>query len=117
VTLAVRFRDPGQPNAHGDSPTVSRVDLITGLVTPPATDRNSDRNETTKVAFRFTASDWKSTGDVHVVKTALSNVQASMYVRVRGTNTGNAEPPMDEAGENPWTDLWFYSNPIFIEVR
>ena len=23
---------------------------------------------------------------------------------------------MDERGENPWSELWFYSNPIFIEV-
>ena len=27
------------------------------------------------------------------------------------------EPAMDPPGENPWTDLWFYSNPIFIEVK
>jgi hypothetical protein len=27
------------------------------------------------------------------------------------------EPVMDVPGENPWTDLWFYSNPIFIDVR
>ena len=23
---------------------------------------------------------------------------------------------MDMPGENPWHDLWFYSNPIFINV-
>jgi hypothetical protein len=38
------------------------------------------------------------------------------YLRVRGTSTMEAEPPMDARGENPWTDLWFYSNPIFLEV-
>ena len=27
------------------------------------------------------------------------------------------EPAPDEPGENPWHDLWFYSNPIFIEVE
>lgn len=61
--------------------------------------------------------DWKTAGDVHVVKTTLSNVQSSLYVRVRGTSTGDPEPSMDSAGENPWTDLWFYSNPIFVEVK
>ena len=27
----------------------------------------------------------------------------------------DAEPPMDAVGESPWPDLWFYSNPIFVE--
>jgi hypothetical protein len=22
---------------------------------------------------------------------------------------------MDTAGENPWDDLWFYANPVFID--
>jgi hypothetical protein len=39
-----------------------------------------------------------------------------MYLRVRGTSTTELEPQMDDAGENPWTDLWFYSNPIFVET-
>ena len=41
--------------------------------------------------------------------------ERDFYVRIRGTNTQDAEPPMDIAGENPWSDLWFYSNPIFVE--
>jgi hypothetical protein len=36
---------------------------------------------------------------------------------VRGTATDLLEPRPDEQGENPWDDLWFYSNPIFIEVE
>ena len=24
---------------------------------------------------------------------------------------------MDVPGENPWDDLWFYANPVFIKVR
>jgi hypothetical protein len=27
-----------------------------------------------------------------------------------------AAPAAPAAGEDPWTDLWFYSNPIFLEV-
>ena len=26
-------------------------------------------------------------------------------------------PLMNEAGEDPWAVLWFFSNPIFIEVE
>ncbi|GAA4994075.1 hypothetical protein [Actinopolymorpha pittospori] len=50
-----------------------------------------------------------------VVKHTLRNVDDSMYVRVRGTNTDELEPQPDARGSNPWEDLWFYSNPIFIE--
>ena len=44
-------------------------------------------------------------------------MERDVYIRVRGTSTEDSEPPMDEPGEDPWGDLWFYSNPIFIEVE
>ncbi|MDP5073200.1 MAG: hypothetical protein NWQ61_04705, partial [OM182 bacterium] len=36
--------------------------------------------------------------------------------RLRGTNGEELEPTLDEIGEDPWSDLWFYSNPIFVKV-
>jgi hypothetical protein len=117
VTVTIRFRDPDVPNANGESPRVGRVDLIGGQVVGPARDRNSDRHETTQVLRRFGSQAWRSEGDVHTVTASLPNLQTSMYVRIRGTGTDQTEPAMDSAGENPWADLWFYSNPIFIEVR
>ena len=47
----------------------------------------------------------------------LENVEQDGYVRVRGTNTGELEPESDPRGEDPWSDLWFYSNPIFLNIR
>ena len=47
----------------------------------------------------------------------LPAAERDLYVRIRGTSTDDLEPPMDGPGENPWHDLWFYSNPIFIEVE
>ena len=44
----------------------------------------------------------------------LENVNADSYLRVRGTNGQELEPAEDPAGEDPWSDLWFYSNPIFL---
>ena len=35
---------------------------------------------------------------------------------VTGTNTDEAEPLAD-GQENPWGDLWFYSNPVFVHIR
>lgn len=79
--VTVRFLDPAGPNHHGDTPRVSRVDLITGDVGGPVTDRSADSNATTR------------------------------------TNGSEPEPTPDPRGEDPWSDLWFYSNPIFLDVR
>ena len=117
MTVTVRFRDPETKNANGDNPKVARVDLIVGDVRGPVPDRNSDKNDTTKVVARFTAKEWTQSGDVYSVSHTLPRLDRNVYVRVRGTSTQDAEPAMDPPGENPWLDLWFYSNPIFVEIR
>ena len=116
VTLTVQFRDPQTNNARGDNPGVSRVDLIFGEIHGPVADRNSDRNKTTRVIARFTDKQWTRNGEMVTLTTTLPRIDRNAYVRVRGTNTQDLEPPMDVPGENPWADLWFYSNPLFIEV-
>ena len=117
VKISISFRDPEAKNHRGDSPRVARVDLIAGEVRGPAPDRNADRNDTTTVVARFLPASWKARGDVYTIETTLPAVSRSMYVRVRGTSSLDEEPPMDPIGENPWSDLWFYSNPVFISVR
>ena len=77
----------------------------------------SDRNETTRVVARFTEEEWSRDGDSYRMAITLPTLAGDAYVRVRGTNTRDLEPQMDVPGENPWADLWFYSNPIFIEVE
>ena len=52
----------------------------------------------------------------YTITTTLPKRDRDFYVRIRGTNTQDAEPPMDTTGESPWPDLWFYSNPIFVEM-
>ena len=117
VDVTIRFRDPEDTNHGGDRPTVRRVDLIRGEVCGPVADPSTDTNDTTRVVARFTEADWSRSGDVLTIATSLPASDVSTYVRVRGTNTPDAEPVMDEPGEDPWADLWFYSNPIFIEVE
>ena len=116
ITLRVTFRDPDAKNSHGDNPRVSRVDLIMGDVHAGSEDANADRNPTTRVLARFVENQWKRDGDTYTITTTLPRSERDFYVRVRGTNTQDAEPLMDAAGESPWADLWFYSNPIFVEV-
>lgn len=116
VIVAIRFRDPEGKNARGENPRVSRVDLIVGEVRGPVSDRNGDRNDTTRVVARFDARQWTRKGEMYRISTTLPHVERNLYVRVRGTSTDDLEPPMDVPGENPWSDLWFYSNPVFIDV-
>ena len=63
------------------------------------------------MARRFGESDWSSDGEYLTMTYVLENVEQDGYVRVRGTNTGELEPESDPRGEDPWSDLWFYSNP------
>lgn len=117
VKVTIRFYDPESANPNGDDPKVNRVDVITGEVRGPTRDRNSNKNDTTKVVARFTEKEWTREGNEYSISMSLPNVDRNIYLRVRGTSTLDLEPTMDAKGENPWRDLWFYSNPIFVEIR
>lgn len=116
VVVEIRFRDPDRSNARGDNPKVARVDLIAGRVTGPA-GRDADINESTRVEARFTADQWHRDGEYYSVEYRMDNIAANSYLRVRGTNGTELEPEQDPSGEDPWSDLWFYSNPVFIEIE
>lgn len=116
VTVTITVRDPSGPNFSGATPSVARVDLIGGDILGPAQDRTLDVNPTTRVVQRFAAPQWKRQGEVLTMTHVLPKVDKSGYVRVRGTGGTELEPEVDAAGEDPWSDLWFYANPIFIEV-
>jgi hypothetical protein len=117
IDMTIRFRDPDTKNARGDNPRVSRVDLIVGDINGPVQDDNVDRNPTTRVLARFVDKQWKRDGDRYTITTTLPKTERNFYMRIRGTSTQDLEPAMDTQGENPWSDLWFYSNPIFIETE
>jgi hypothetical protein len=117
VKVTVRFHDPESKNANNEDPQVKRVDVIVGAVRGPVANRNSDKNETTSVVARLEAKDWHQDGKFKTATVTLPKLDHNIYVRVRGTNGAELEPQMDVHGENPWHDLWFYSNPVFVEVR
>ncbi|MFK7692617.1 phosphoesterase [Paenibacillus sp. HJGM_3] len=117
VTVTIRLRDPNANNSHGDNPQVKHVDLIVGEITGAAADRSSASNPTTKVVKRFYEGDWQQDGEYITISYTLENVAKDSYIRVRGTNTDELEPSVDPRGENPWSDLWFYSNPIFLKQK
>jgi hypothetical protein len=116
VLVTIRVTEPQSANANGDRPNVARVDLIRGEITGPARRASSDRNPTTRVEARFTAGQWRREGDDLVMSHVIRNLKRDSYIRVRGTNGAEAEPLPDPDGEDPWQDLWFYGNPLFLEI-
>lgn len=117
LVLRIRFRDPDRRNGGGVNPQVARVDLIRGEITGKSADPHHDQALKTQVAKRWYAADWQQQNGYSVLEWPLGRARQSQYVRLRGTNQRDElEPLPDLKGENPWHDLWFYSNPIFIEV-
>ena len=113
VTVTVAFHDPQSANFNHQFPAVARLDVIFGEVvgTYPETD-----SAPTRVIRRFYPQDWEQQGAYKVVQFQMPAPKGSAYVRVRGTNVKDElEPEVDPAGENPWDDLWFYSNPVYIQ--
>jgi len=117
VTITITLREPSSPNAAGMRPKVARVDLIMGKITGPAADPSATVNPSTEVVHRFTAKDWTRKDGVLTMRFVLKHVAADSYLRLRGTDGSELEPQADPWDENPWTDLWFYSNPVFLSLK
>ena len=116
ITVNIRVRDPDQMNHANENPEVKRVDLIVGKVRGRVSDQAANSNDSTEVVARFSADDWSTDGDYITMDYTLA-IDSAQYVRVRGTSTNELEPALDPRAENPWHDLWFYSNPVFITPR
>lgn len=157
--LVTGYKAPGAPDYAGEWPR-------TWLVNPDmATVPAAAKNTSAAVIRTFSSADWKGKRDFKVMTFKLSNVSASQYVRLRGTNLPAAVPYETDANGNPladiytnasaptrltipctavgttefdgcpshmevvngqkflsydvaaWADLWFYSNPIYVEVK
>ncbi|MGI5379121.1 PHP domain-containing protein [Streptomyces sp. CA-251387] len=124
VTLTVDVAMAGGPNWAGFVPKLARVDVIQGDVTGPVADKDTFTAPTAKVVKSYEVD--KSTGTVRLTYD-LGKVDHPVYVRLRGTD-GNrgavgpmgaavdpAGPAIDVVGDaDPWRDLWFYSNPVWV---
>ncbi|MFD7402106.1 PHP domain-containing protein [Streptomyces sp. NPDC059866] len=124
VTLTVDVALAGGPNWAGFLPQLARVDVIQGDVTGEVADKDTFTAPTAKVVKSYEVN--KSTGTVRLTY-ELGQVDRPVYVRLRGTD-GNrtavgpmgaavdpSGPALDVVGDaDPWTDLWFYSNPVWV---
>ncbi|MFF2125001.1 PHP domain-containing protein [Streptomyces olivochromogenes] len=124
VTLTVDIALADGPNWAGFVPKLARVDVIQGDVTGAVADKDTFTAPTAKVVRSYEVN--KSTGVVRL-SYSLGAVDRPVYVRLRGTDgnrsaTGlmgaavdTAGPAVDVVGDaDPWKDLWFYSNPVWI---
>jgi len=149
------YRNPNDPNGYaGEWPRDWLANPNMANVPPAA------KNTSAAVIKTFNEASWKTVGgEYRKMSFRLSAVNASQYIRLRGTNlppsvpgetdaNGNPLPDLATNASNPanltipcnhtdcpahlavkngqkyvsydvaaWSDLWFYSNPIYIEVK
>ncbi|KAB2347534.1 PHP domain-containing protein, partial [Actinomadura rudentiformis] len=126
VEVVIEITLTETPNHAGLMPKLARVDLIMGKVTGPAADRDTLRAPGTRVVKSWAVD--QRAGTLTLRHTA--DVDGPCYFRLRGgdgkrTASGPFGPDMDPAGPvmdvvgkaDPWEDLWFYANPVFVDVR
>jgi hypothetical protein len=98
--------------------------VIRGAVTGPVSDRDSITAPDARVVTSFEVG--KSRGTARFTY-PLGPVSGPLYLRLRGTDgkrtavgahgaaVDPAGPAMDVVGNaDPWQDLWFYTNPMWV---
>ncbi|MEI4270639.1 PHP domain-containing protein [Klenkia sp. LSe6-5] len=120
VKLDVTIDLAAGPNFNGQVPRLAKVDLISGPVTGPVTDRDTLTAPQTRVVKTFDVT--SSAGGRRVrLDYTFTDVQQSFYLRLRGSDGNQLDsagnPLIDVVGnEDPFADLWFYANPVFVDV-
>ncbi len=115
-------------NSAGILPRLAHLDVIRGLVTGPATDRDSMTAPATRVVELRDVSD--RSGSAFQIVIPAGTVDADGYLRVRGSDgrvngvgprgaevDPRAPQPHAPGQGNPWLDTWLYTNPVFLGVR
>ena len=108
LQVKLRVRQPNVPNANGDRPALKLIELVVGGKGADGALKMQSRH--------FAASDWQRDGDWISVTWTLPVPANGGFVRARGNSTGERVALADLPGEDPWQDLWFHSNPVFVEV-
>jgi hypothetical protein len=125
LTLEIDLQDT--PNWAAFVPVLKRVDVIVGSVTGPVAGKDTSKAPNTKVVKSFEV----SPGSARVSLTyPLGRLDEPFYLRVRGTDGNRTQPglmgaavdpygpKLDVIGDaDPWGDLWFYTNPIWVLPR
>ncbi|MFL9582701.1 hypothetical protein [Stenotrophomonas sp. AB1(2024)] len=105
MQVQLRVRRPEGANAMGQHPALRQLQLIVGSGSGQAPQMQTRR---------FTATEWKREGAWYQVTWTLPAPAGGGFVRARGSNGDEPTPLADIKDEDPWQDLWFHSNPVFI---
>lgn len=124
VQLIMTITPAELPNWAQFVPKLNRVDVIRGSVTGASTERDSFRAPDTRVVESFDTSGYT---DKFTITAKLGRLDEPFYVRFRGTDGNRSQvgihgPSVDPVGpaadvigdSDPWADLWFYANPMWI---
>ena len=125
LTIDIDLQDV--PNWRQFIPVLKRVDVIVGSVTGPVADKDSFKAPDTKVVKSFEVDPTR--GSVSFTY-SLGRLDKPFYLRLRGTDGNRTQPglmgaavdpygpQLDVIGSaDPWADLWFYTNPIWVLPR
>ena len=122
--LVVMVETASRPNWAQEMPELATVDLIRGAVGGPVSDRDAFTAPDTRVA-----KSWDVSGRTgrFTLTYDLGRLDGPIYVRLRGSDGRRSQPgflgaSVDPAGPaidvvgdaDPWKDLWFYTNPIWL---
>ncbi len=118
VTATITVNLASLVNGNGVIPKLKLVQLISGAVTGPVTDKDTIFAPQTSVTESYVVN---ATSGTVVFTHTFKNVQGDFYLRFRGGDgknvDANGNPLMDVLGDaSPWDSLWFYTNPIFVTV-
>lgn len=130
VELVVRIRKQSIPNWAQFVPQLAKVDAIVGRVTGPVADRDTFVAPETAVYRSWDVSTTKPGDWVELRLTTREIGDQGIYVRLRGSDgkrtavglrgrtVDPSGPAIDVVGSaDPWEDLWFYTNPIWVLPR
>ncbi|CAN5574025.1 PHP domain-containing protein [soil metagenome] len=124
LELVIALETASTPNWAQFLPALAKVDVIRGAVTGPSGDKDTFRAPQTKVAKTFDVTG--RTGRIEL-SYDLGRAVDGFYVRLRGSDGKRTQPgiygvavdpngpAVDAIGNaDPWDDLWFYTNPIWV---
>lgn len=126
--LSVTITPARTPNWASFIPQLAKVDVIVGRVTGPVADRDTLTAPLTKVVKTWEVAERR---DTFTLTLDLGPVEEQgFYVRLRGSDGKRTQagvygadkdpngPALDVVGDaDPWKDLWFYTNPVFVLPR
>ena len=127
VRLRIKIRPARLPNWSSFVPQLAGVDVIRGAVTGPVRNRDTFTAPGTRVVRSF---DVSGESGVITLSYPLGRLDEGFYVRLRGSDgkrlavglhgasVDPSGPALDVVGDaDPWDDLWFYTNPMWVLPR